>query len=179
MAYYGVGSRFVQHRDIGTGRPLTEDESRTRPKYEMFDLFVDLIVDKIHPEAKALFGLDPIDEPLLAHVFSGNRFTMSGYFGQEIMMPDPDVLASMKINSVLSRSKEDKRIKDIADIYSLVWYSDMEFSDIKRSVHVMAGSAKISLTVSRFTDHDYGLASQMLGIDEDEISRIIAEMARV
>ncbi len=55
----------------------------------------------------------------------------------------------------------------------------MEFSDIKRSVHVMARSAKISLTVSRFTDHDYGLASQILGIDEDEISRIIAEMARV
>lgn len=179
MGYYGVGSRFVQHRDIGTGGPLTEDESRTRPKYEMFDLFVDLIVDKIHLGTKALFGLDPIDEPLLAHVFSRNRFTMSGYFGQKIMMPDPDVLASMKINSVLSRSKEDKRIKDIADIYSLVWYSDTEFSNIKRSVHVMAGSAKISLTVSRFTGHDHGLASQVLGVDKDEISRVIAEMARV
>lgn len=179
MGYYGVGSRFVQHRDIGTGGPLTEDESRTRPKYEMFDLFVDLIVDKIHPGTKALFGLDPIDEPLLAHVFSDNRFTMSGYFGPETMMPDPDVLASMKINSVLGRSKEDKRIKDIADIYSLVWYSDTEFSDMKQSVHAMVGSAKIFSTVSRFTISDYGLASQVLGIDRDEISRVIAEMTRV
>ena len=179
MGYYGVGSRFVQHHDVGTGRLLVEDEFRTRPKYEMFDLFVDPIVNKIHPKIKVLFGLDPIDEPLLAYVFSDNLFTISTYFGPETMIPYPDVLTSMKINSVLGRSKEDKRIKDIADIYSLLWYSDVEFSDIKQSVHRMAGSAKIISTVSRFTDHDYDLVSRVLGTDIDEISRVITEMARV
>lgn len=178
MGYYGVGSRFVQHHDVGTGRLLVEDEFRTHPKYEMFDLFVDPIVDKIHPKIKVLFGLDPIDEPLLAYVFSGNLFTISTYFGPETMIPYPDVLTFMKINSVLGRSKEDKRIKDIADIYSLLWYSDVEFSDIKHSIHAIAGSAKIISTVSRFTDHDYDLVSRVLGTDRDEISRVITEMAR-
>ena len=178
MGYYGVGSRFVQHHDLESTKPLAEDESKKRPKYGMFDLFVDLIVDKIHPRTKELFGLDPIDEPLLTNVFSGNRFVMSGYFGKETMMPHPDVLVSMKMNSVLNRSKEDKRIKDIADIYSLMWYSDTEFSDLKQCIHMITDPEKVSSTVSRFTDHDYGLVSQAIGIGKDEISRVIAEMAK-
>lgn len=178
MRYYGIGSRFVQHYDLQTKRLLTEEESKKRPKYEMFDLFVDPVVDKIHPRTKALFGLDPIDEPLLADVFSGNRFAMSGHFGKEIMIPHTEVLASMKINSVLNRNKEDKRIKDIADIYSLMWYSDTKFPDLKQRVQKICGVEKISSTVFKFTDRDYGSVSQVTGISKDEISRAIAEMAK-
>ena len=38
MKYYGVGSRFVQHHDLQAKMLLTEEESKKRPKYEMFDL---------------------------------------------------------------------------------------------------------------------------------------------
>ncbi|KEQ56873.1 Nucleotidyl transferase of unknown function protein [Marine Group I thaumarchaeote SCGC RSA3] len=178
MKYYGIGSRFVQHHDLQTKRLLTEEESKKRPKYEMFDLFVDPVVDKIHSRTKALFGLDPIDEPLLANVFSGNQFVISGYFGKEIMLPHPEVLVSMKINSVLNRNKEDKRIKDIADIYSLMWYSDTKFPDLKQRVQKICDAEKISSTVSKFTDQDYNSVSQAIGIGKDEISRVITEMAK-
>lgn len=178
MKYYGIGSRFVQHHDLETKRLLTEEESKKRRKYEMFDLFVDPVVDKIHPRTKVLFGLDPIDESLLANVFSGNQFVMSGYFGKEIMLPSSEVLVSMKINSVLNRNKEDKRIKDIADIYSLMWYSDTKFPDLKQSVQKICGTEKVSFTISKFVDQDYGAVSQAIGIDKDEISQVIAEMAK-
>ena len=178
MGYYGIGSRFVQHHDLETKKPLAENESRNRPKYEMFDLFVDLIVDNIHPRTKALLGLDPIDEPLLTNVFSDNRFVVSRYFGKKTMIPHPDVLVSMKINSVLNRPKEDKRIKDMADIYSLMWYSDTKFSDLKQRIHMITDLEKVAFTVSRFTDYDYSLVSRALDIDKDEISRVIAEMAK-
>lgn len=179
MKYYGIGSRFVQHHNLETKRLLTEEESKKHPKYEMFDLFVDPVVDKIHPKIKEFFGLDPIDEPLLANVFSDNQFVMSGYFGKEIMLPHPEVLVSMKINSVLNRNKEDKRIKDIADIYSLMWYSDTKFPDLKQSVQKICGTKKVSFTISKFTDQDYSAVSQAIGIDKDEISRVIAEMAKI
>lgn len=178
MKYYGIGSCFVQHYDLQTKRLLTEEESKKRPKYDMFDLFVDPVVDKIHPRTKALFGLDPIDEPLLADVFSGNRFAMSGCFGKEMMLPHPEVLVSMKINSVLNRNKEDKRIKDIADIYSLMWYSDTKFPDLKQRIQKICDTEKISSTVSKFTDQDYGSVSRVTGIAKGEILRAIAEMAK-
>lgn len=177
MSYYGLGSRFVQHHDLETKKLLTEEEAKKRPKYEMFDLFVDPVVDKIHPRTKVLFGLDPIDEPLLANVFSGNQYTMSGYFGKEIMLPHPEVLVSMKINSALKRNKEDKRIKDIADIYSLMWYSEIEFPELKQSVQKICG-AQIPLTISKFTDQDYSAVSQAIGIEKGEISRVISEIAK-
>ncbi len=178
MKYYGIGSRFVQHHDLKTRQLLTEEESKKRPKYDMFDLFVDPVVDKIHPRAKILFGLSPIDEPLLANVFSDNQFVLSGYFGKEVMLPRPEILVSMKINSVLNRNKEDKRIKDIADIYSLMWYSGIKFLDLKQRVQKICGSKKILLTVSKFTGPDYSSVSNIIGIDQDEISRVITEMAK-
>lgn len=123
--------------------------------------------------------MDPIDEPLLANVFSENQFTtISGYFGQkEVMLPYPEVLVSMKINSVLNRNKEDKRIKDVADIYSLMWYSDTKFQDLKQNVQKICGSEKVS-SIVQFVEADYSAASQALGIDSDEISRVIVELAR-
>lgn len=178
IKYYGIGSRLVQHYDLQTKKILTEAESKRRLKYEMFDLFVDLIVDKIHPRTKKLFGLVPIDEPFLTDVFLGNLFSKSKYFGSEILLPHTEVLVSMKINSVLGRNKEDKRIKDIADIYSLMWYTDEKFLDLKNKVQKICGTDKISSTVSGFSDKDYSLVSQATGIDKDKILRVIAEMAK-
>ena len=175
--YYGVGPRLVQHRDLGTGRLLTEEESKKHPRYETFDLFVDPITDRPHPRARALLGFDPIDEPLLADVFSGSLFTVSERFGTKIMLPRPEVLASMKVNSVLGRNTGDKRIKDIADIYALAWYSGTKFSSLKRAIHEICDPGKISSTISKFADHDYDSVSRAIGIDKHEVSRVVAELA--
>lgn len=178
MGYYELESRFVLYHDIETGAILTEDEFKRRYTYDVFDLFVDPIVDRMHHGTKTLFGLNPIDEPLLSNVFLDGRFTMSGYFGREIMLPRPEILISMKINSVLNRNKEHKGIKDIADIYALVWYSGTEFADLKYDVQKICGIQKISTTVSAFTNTDYGAVSRAIGVGKDEVSRVIAEIAK-
>ena len=175
MKYYEIGSRFVQHHDLETKRLLTETEYKSRPIYDMFDLFVDPIVDTIHPRTKALFGIDPIDEPLLASVFRNNHVTMSDYLGEKIMLPNPEMLISMKINSVLTRNKNDKRIKDIADIYSLTWHSNKKFQYLKHKIQKMCTNIAV---ISDFTDHDYDEVSRILSIERDEISRVITELAK-
>ena len=176
MDYYGLGCRFVQHHDLETKKLLTEEEAKTRPKYTMFDLFVDPIVDKIHPKIKTLIGFDPIDEPLLTKVFIEKKFTMSQYFGKVIMLPHVEVLVATKINSVTNRDKEGKRIKDIADIYALMWYSDTKFAELKKKVIELCGAQKISHVLSEFTEEDYLKVSNVIGIDKTEISRVIGEI---
>ncbi len=88
------------------------------------------------------------------------------------------VLVLMKISSVLNRNKDDKRIKDTADIYSLMWYSDIKFSDLRQNVQKIYDTKKIASTISNFTDHDYRAVSKAIDIDKDEISRVIAELAK-
>lgn len=176
IGYYGVGSRFVQHHDLETKKLLTEEQAKTRPKYTMFDLFIDPIVDNIHPKIKTLIGFDPIDEPLLAKVFIEKKFTMTQHFGKEIMLPHVEVLVATKINSVTNRDKEDKRIKDIADIYALMWHSDARLTELKKKVIELCGAQKISHVFSGFTDEDYSKVSNVIGIDKTEISRVISEI---
>jgi hypothetical protein len=38
---------------------------------------------------------------------------------------------------------------------------------------------KVSLTISKFAEQDYTAVSRAIGIDKDEISRVIAELAAV
>lgn len=178
MKYYGLGSRFVQHYDLETKKPLGEEESKRRPKYEMFDLFVDLIVDKIHPGAEAMFGFCPVDEPILAQVFSSGLFAVSDYFGKKVVIPGPEALAAMKLNSVLNRTKDDKRKKDIADLYSLLWYSGVKTSELSQRVHRICGRQRISQTVSQFTDADYAGVANTLSTDVGEVQAVVGEIAK-
>lgn len=177
LKYYGIGSRFVQHHDLDTRKLLTEDEARKRPRYTMFDLFVDPIVDKIHPRTKELFGFVPIDEPMLTKVFIDRKFTMSREFGREIMLPYPEVLVATKIGSAPNRDKDEKRIKDIADIYSLMWYSDTDFSELRQRIREICDIKNIASAVSKFTDNDYAAVSNAIGIGKDEVARVLSEMA--
>ena len=62
---------YRYYKDIGieTGKELTREQSAITPIHDIFQIYVDLIVDEIHPTFKKTFGLDPIDESLLTHVF--------------------------------------------------------------------------------------------------------------
>jgi hypothetical protein len=134
--------------------------------------------DNTHTDAKKILGFPLLDESLLAHVFvDGRSVTVTG-FGGRFMIPTPETLLSMKLKSAPCRTKDDKRIKDISDIYALPWYSDVEFQELRRRVQQIFGIEYIAKTVSSFTKDDYLAVSRVIGIGSDEISRVINELAR-
>lgn len=176
--FIGTGSRFVKYYDIETKKEITEEESKKKRPYEMFQLFVDTMGDNTHTDAKKILGFPLLDESLLAHVFvDGRSVTVTG-FGGRFMIPTPETLLSMKLKSAPCRTKDDKRIKDISDIYALPWYSDVEFQELRRRVQQIFGIEYIAKTVSSFTKDDYLAVSRVIGIGSDEISRVINELAR-
>jgi hypothetical protein len=69
MGFRCISFRLVKDFDLDTGRELTPEESTRLPMYQIFQLYVDPIVDCIHPKIKELLGFVPIDEPLLSLVF--------------------------------------------------------------------------------------------------------------
>lgn len=84
----------------------------------------------------------------------------------------------MKLKSVPSRTKDDKRIKDISDIYALSWYSDVEFQELRWRVQKILGVKYITETVYSFTKDDYLAVSKAIGIASSEVSRVVTELAK-
>ena len=123
-----------------------------------------------------MFGFVPVDEPLLSQVFAGKRFASREEFRAKLMLPRPAVLLATKLNSVSNRDKEHKRMKDIADIYGLVWYSDDELIDLRTELFAMIDREKVASVLSSFREEDYSVVARNLGIERAEVSRVISEL---
>lgn len=176
--FNGISSRFVKYYDMETKKELTEDESKAKPSYEIFQLYVDPMGDNPHMAAQDILGFPLLDEPLLSHVFIDRKFVTLNAFGGNFTLPTPETMIAMKIKSVPCRTKDDKRIKDISDIYALLWYSDVEFQILKHKVQQILGIKYISEVVSDFTKEEYISVSQAIGIDPEEMSKVINELAK-
>ena len=133
-----------------TRRELSADEARRTNQAFIFNMCIDPLVDKKHPDSKKLFGFVPIDEPLLAEVFSSKKSSPVREFGSKVILPKPSVLLAMKLNSVSKRDKEQKRLKDIIDIYGLLWYSDEKPETIREELLSTLKREKMTSVVSSF-----------------------------
>jgi hypothetical protein len=112
LGFMPVGFRYLKEFHIETEQELSNDEAKTTPQHFVFPLYIDPVVDTIHPK----------------------------------LLPKPHVLLATKLNSVIGRDKEHKRLKDIADIFALLWFSDVEILDIKSNLLVFYDRGNINKT---------------------------------
>ncbi|MCK5772831.1 MAG: hypothetical protein KAH57_03510 [Thermoplasmata archaeon] len=111
------------HRE--TGMELDKETARRTPSYNIFPMYVDLIVDHIPDDFRERFGFNPVDEPLLGELFrKESERTNVEFLGKLFWLPSPKVLLAMKVKSYPSRDKEHKRIKDMCDISSLLLFTE-------------------------------------------------------
>jgi hypothetical protein len=178
MGFRSISFRLVKDFDMDTGKELTPEESAKLPMYQIFQLYIDPVVDYIHPKIKNLLGFVPIDEPLLSLVFQDKMYTITTLFEKTVLLPKPHVLLAMKLNSAPNRDKENKRIKDIADIYALLWYSDTALPQLKNQLFSIYPKEKARKTTQSFTKGDINKVSTATGINTQEISRVLTELTR-
>ncbi|MFQ6052040.1 MAG: hypothetical protein ACE5K4_10140 [Candidatus Hydrothermarchaeota archaeon] len=57
------GFRLVKHFHTETQEELSEEDFKRTPLHLTFSMYVDPIVDFIHPRFREVFGFVPIDEP--------------------------------------------------------------------------------------------------------------------
>ena len=174
--FKSISFRLVKDFNIESGKELTPEESAKLPMYQIFQLFIDPIVDYIHPKIKTLLGFVPIDEPLLSLVFQEKMYKTLLLFGKRVMLPESHVLLAMKINSAPRRDKENKLIKDIADIYALLWHSDIKLSQLREQLFSIIPNEQARKTIRSFSKDDIARVAAILGIDTQEISRVLREI---
>jgi len=141
------------------------------PAHFIFPMYVDLIVDDISEDFKKEYGFNPIDEPLLRNVFEENEHNIMKEFGRNLLVPKPEILLAMKVNSLPDRDKGHKRVKDICDIFALAWYTGLSVEGISLAKYL--SKQKIQKCLKTIADDDFEKAASQIGHEAEEIKRVI------
>lgn len=179
LGFVPVGFRYLKEFHIETEKELSKDEVKTTPQHFIFPLYIDPVVDIIHPKFYEVFKFNPVDEPLLEMVFrdKANRMAEKS-FGKSLWLPKPHILLATKLNSVVSRDKEHKRLKDIADIFALLWFTDVEISEIKSNLLEFYDRGNIKRIIGSISKQEIKNVASITGFSREEIERILLEIAR-
>jgi len=151
------------HRE--TGMELDKETARRTPSYNIFPMYVDLIVDHIPDNFRERYGFNPVDEPLLGELFEKERERSDVEFlGKILWLPSPNVLLAMKVKSYQSRDKEHKRIKDMCDIISLLLFSE---GWDKTSIFNLIGEDVFGKFIDTMNEDDLINVSRILDLEID------------
>jgi len=170
--------RLYKDFDAETHRELSIEEAQKRLPFEVSRLYVDLVVDRIPIGFQDVFGFTPIDEPLLELAFKEERFRHVSWEGIDLRIVEPSLLLGMKLNSVVSRTSDHKRVKDIADIYALVWHSGASLSDLKEEIETLIPVSRVRDVLTSFNQDNIEEVSSIIGVEASSISRVFTEFRR-
>ena len=177
--FQSQGSRYYKDISIESGKELTLEESKNEPAHNVFKMYIDLMVDNVHPSFRKIFKFDPLDEDLLNLVFEKTTMrTELTTFKKLLWLPAPEILLSTKIKSLPDRT-EDKRIKDICDIYAISFFSNKKVTELIKE-------SKILLEKDRFeklkplleSDDDFLKAAEHLLVDGESIKNLFKELIK-
>lgn len=154
------------------GTVLTEDASKGYPLHEIAYLYVDMMVDNVHPQHKQVFRCDPLDEPLAVRIFEDGDMVRQSLEDSEVCIPTPASLLATKLRSIPKRQRGDKLWKDACDIYSIIWHSSEDYSSIIARVRseYPDDCAKARRAM---TDDVVVHAAHHVGIGNDEFASVV------
>ncbi len=155
----------------------TEEEieaGKIIPAHFIFPMYVDVLVDNIPAKFKDFFRFQPADEPLLRFAFDDGEYREElKEYGKKLWLPKSELLLATKLNAFKMRDKEHKKIKDLCDIFALLWYSKEKPQELKKKVTQFLPSKNIPKIISIIDEVDYQKASVQLNHTPQEIKRII------
>jgi len=173
------GFRYYKEIEYGTEKELSKEEAKRKPPHDIFTIFVDPIVDFIHPSFKKIFNFDPVDETLLTYVFKDkSKRKELTKFDKLLWLPTADVLLATKIKSAIYRQNDEKYIKDICDIYALSWYSDIKYNKIRADVHKILEESYFKKLLERINEDKsvFKKANNAIDIDSKTIMNNIEKL---
>lgn len=173
IGYSPDGSfRYCKIIKRDTGKVITKEVAQKIGMYDLFYLYIDVMVDNIHPKQKDVFGFNVLDEPIIRKVFKESTGLAVILDGVELLIPSPVTLLATKLVSIQNRTKDDKLTKDACDIYAILWHSSISYQKILEEIYrqypkeCRAGFDAITNEVSKN-------AARHLGIDVETYRDVI------
>ena len=161
-------------KEIHTETQEEIEDGKIIPAHFIFPMYVDLLVDNIPKKLKDVFNFNPAGEPLLRFAFEDQNYREElKEFNKRLLLPKPELLLATKLNALKFRDKEHKKIKDICDIFALLWYSKEKPQELPKKVISIIPLKDVQKTISNIDDGDYQKASIQLNHTLDEVKRVI------
>lgn len=174
IGYEGAAFRMVRYYNRDAQRPLAREEAARMPLYDMFAMYVDLMVDVVPPGAKEALGFVPANEPMIGHAMAGGLSNEVDEFGAHALLPRPEVLLASKVVSMPRRQHGHKRWKDIADMYALAWHSGVETGDLRAAVLGLVPQSRLAGALGAIGGEDYAQAAAALGADAGHVRAVLS-----
>ncbi len=172
LKFKSVSFRLLKEIHTETEEEL--GEGKIIPAHFIFPMYVDVLVDNIPAKFKEVFHFQPADESLLRFAFADGKYREElKEYGKQLWLPKPELLLATKLNALKMRDKEHKKVKDICDIFSLVWYSKEKPQELQKKVTQFLPSKNIPRIISTIDEADYQKASVQLNHTPPEIKRVI------
>ena len=168
--------RYVKQLHFETGEELSDEAARKLPLPMIFPLYVDVLLPSSGEKVRGKLGFVPPDEPLLDRVFGEKRCsTTVGIGTNEVKVPTPDILMAMKLNSVVNRFEDHKRVKDLCDLTSLALFTDQNRVDLVESVVGASDERRLKKLSGALSIEDVQRAGDILGIDMLTVRGVISD----
>jgi hypothetical protein len=174
-----ISFRYLKEISYETGKELTKKESMTIPIYNIFSMYVDLVISETDSKLEKKLGFVPIDEPLIKLVFANKKHrTELIEFRKKLWLPSPDLLLTTKINAIVNRTKDHKRVKDYCDIIAICLYSQANTNNLVSFVKENAIKERIIKLKEIINQEELKQVSNILRIDIDIINNVINKLVR-
>lgn len=167
------------HRE--TGERLTDEAARSEPAHNIFRVDIDVIPDTIALDTfQDAFGFRPPAEPLLAPVFTDedgeplDEYAPWSAPASAAVAPAAS-LAAMKIRAFPQRDKSHKRLKDLADLHALLWYTG-PYGTMRSAVRDHVPDDDVDTFRKTIEDDLYLRAGRLIGVDPTVVQRSIEQL---
>jgi hypothetical protein len=80
------------------------------------------------------------------------------------------------MRSILNRDQEHKRIKDLADIYALSWYSGVRIDELRNGLEAIVSKSQRQLLLKKINSSDFTKAAAATSVNLTEIRQVVSQI---
>ncbi|MFA5745399.1 MAG: hypothetical protein WCX82_04360 [archaeon] len=172
-----ISFRYLKEINYETGKELTKEEAKTIPIYNIFSMYIDILISDANPKIKNEIGFMPADEPMIGMVFKDKTHRQElKEFNRKLWLPSPSLLLAIKLKSVINRSKDHKRIKDYCDIVAICLYSGTDMNNLISFIKENTSSKDILKLRDILNQEELKQVSDVLQIDINIINKVFSRL---
>lgn len=124
---------FRYRKDVAYAELGIKDDME---KNETFALYVDILVNSYPPSLNDLYPNCFFEVPLIEQVYNNTKYQVKmSSISDNLFIPTREIIIAMKIHSLSTRGNiRHKMVKDICDLYGLLWYSPKSLKEITKEL---------------------------------------------
>jgi hypothetical protein len=144
---------------------------------DAFTLYVDILVNSYPPSYQEIFRYNFFEIPFIEEIYKNIEYQVKlPTISDNLFIPIREILTAMKIQSIPTRVENHKIIKDLCDLYGLVWYCDNSAHKIIEGALCFINTDLLKNLKDKITDKIIKESENYLGEPEGSINTVLNEI---